>query len=146
MPNLAKAIVDLATPVSVFFAGWQLLMTQRQSRTTFEDQLSSQYREILRKLPIAAVLGDDLPDEQITQELPNFLHYFDLCNEQAYLKKKKRIRKATWLEWEEGILENLRRPAFAKAWGIIAQRAPQSSNAPGLACSVHGGLGEEREP
>jgi hypothetical protein len=121
-----KAIVDLATPVGVGFAGWQLLLTQRQSQTAFEDQLSSQYREILRRLPIDAVLGDELSDERICEELPNFLHYIDLCNEQAYLRKQKRVREGTWKEWEEGIRENLQRPAFARAWDIIARRAPES--------------------
>ena len=80
----------------------------------------------MRALPIGALLGDELPKEDVISALPAFLHYFDLCNEQAYLRKRKRVRKSTWSEWEEGIVQNFRRPAFAMAWEIIAERADDS--------------------
>ena len=50
-------------------------------------------------------------------------HYFDLCNEQAFLHNNGRISSKTWLFWREGIASNLARPAFARAWCEIAARA-----------------------
>ena len=126
MNDVVKMLTDMATPLGVIFAGSQLWISQRQARTAFEDQLSSQYREIVRKLPIGAVLGDELSDSDVLSALPDFLHYLDLCNEQAYLRKQRRVRKTTWKEWEEGIHQNLQRPAFARAWQIIAARAPNN--------------------
>jgi len=124
MTGAVSTATDIATMLGVIFAGSQLWMSRKQSRTSFEDQLASQYREIIRRLPIGALLGDELSEEEMDSALPAFLHYFDLCNEQVYLRNKHRIDKVTWKEWDEGIHQNLRRPAFAKAWQIITTRAP----------------------
>ena len=49
-------------------------------------------------------------------------------NEQAFLKKRKRISPGTWENWQEGIQQNFRRPAFARAWAEVRGRAPESFN------------------
>lgn len=97
-----------------------------QARTAFEDSLAREYREIIHTLPVDAMLGEELSEGAHSAALPTFYKYFDLCNEQAYLQKRDRIRKKTWAEWLEGIHENLSQPAFARAWTEIARRAPNT--------------------
>jgi hypothetical protein len=124
-PSLSdlQAVASLATSIGAVFAGSQLWFVRQQGKTGFEDQLTEQYRAIIHGLPIEALLGDHLDDHQIEESLPAFFRYFDLCNEQAYMKKRRRVRAKTWAEWSEGIGQNMKRPAFARAWSIIAERA-----------------------
>lgn len=126
--ELIQVVAGVATAIGVFLAGWQLTSTKQQARTAFEDQIASQYREIARRLPIEALLGEQLDDAAYAKALPDFYHYFDLSNEQAYLHERRRIRQATWNEWREGIDQNFRRPAFARAWEEVSRRAPESFN------------------
>jgi hypothetical protein len=126
--DLIQAIASAATTVGVLFAGWQLRQSRVQAVTTFEDQLAGQYRDIAHRLPIEALLGEPLDDAAHTAALGAMYHYFDLSNEQAYLYSKRRVRRATWEEWRDGIEQNLRRPAFARAWAEVSARAPESFN------------------
>jgi hypothetical protein len=126
MQDWVDTLANLATSIGVIFAGAQLWTSRKQARTAFEDQLTTQYREIMRQLPITALLGSELSESEAEAALPVFFHYFDLCNEQKYLHESDRIDESTWTEWEEGIRENLRRPAFAQAWQLIAARVPDS--------------------
>jgi hypothetical protein len=126
--EIAHAVPPVATAIGVCVAGWQLWLTKKQSVVQFEDQMSAQYREIARRLPIEALLGEALDPERHAKSLGDFYHYFDLSNEQAFLHKRRRITKATWCEWKEGIEQNLGRPAFALAWSEITHRAPDSFN------------------
>jgi hypothetical protein len=50
----------------------------------------------------------------------------DLCNEQVYLRKKKRICHARWVDWCAGIKENLEKPAFREVWEEIKKESPQT--------------------
>lgn len=126
--DIIQASAAVATAVGVFIAGWQLGLSKRQAVTTFEDQLASQYRDIARRLPVEALLGETLDEASYREALPEFYHYFDLSNEQACLRSQKRIRKRTWSEWRDGIKQNVNRPAFARAWDEISCRAPESFN------------------
>lgn len=131
MPELVEAIqtaAGVATALGVLVAGWQLRLSKLQAITQFEDSLATQYREIARRLPIAALLGEQLSDDAQRDHLPHFYHYFDLSNEQAFLHEHGRIRKQTWDEWQEGILQTFRKPAFHFAWLEVSRRAPDSFN------------------
>lgn len=121
-----NSLSALGTMAAAIFAGWQLWLMRRQATTEFEDRLSDQYREIIHQLPVAALLGEDLGEAEYLVALPTFYQYIDLCNEQAFLKKRRRIRRRTWVEWREGIEQNLKQPAFKRAWAEIARRAPES--------------------
>jgi len=110
----------------VLLAASQLVAMQKQTRTAFEDSLTEQYREIIHRLPVNALLGEQISDQEFEEALRTFYRYFDLCNEQVFLHKKGRIRRQTWAEWKEGIEQNLMQPAFEKAWAEIARRAPKS--------------------
>lgn len=126
--DLVQATAAVATAVGVLLAGWQLRLAKQQAITQFEDQLASQYREVARRLPVEALLGEPLEPTAQARALPDFYHYFDLSNEQAFLHQQRRIRKRTWLEWREGIAQNLQRAAFAAAWEEVSRRAPDSFN------------------
>lgn len=126
LPELIQGLAGVATAVAVVFAALDLRATKEQARTAFADRMSAQYREIARRLPIEALLGETLSDSKQDEALPNFYHYFDLSNEQAYFHEKGRISPETWNEWKEGIRQNLRRPAFLRAWREVTRRAPES--------------------
>ena len=128
LSNNATAIGVGVTAIGVSFAAYQLHVTQKQSITTFEDSLTIQYRQIAATLPLKALLGESLTDEEHKFYLQFFYRYFDLCNEQAFLYKNGRISESTWELWKDGILTNLLRPAFAKAWEEIARRAKDDFN------------------
>lgn len=126
--EIAQAVPSIVTAIDVCVAGRQLQLTKKQSMIHFEDQMSAQYREIARRLPIEALLGESLEPDRQAKWLPDFYHYFDLSNEQAFLHQRRRITKITWKEWKEGIEQNLRPPAFALAWEEITRRAPENFN------------------
>jgi hypothetical protein len=126
--DFITAVASAATAVGVLLAAAQLWLAARQATTQFEDGLNAQYREIARRLPVAALLGEALPEDAYQDALPHFYHYFDLSNEQAFLHLKGRVRPSTWKNWLEGIEQNLSRPAFRRAWAEISHRAPESFN------------------
>lgn len=116
-------ISNVATAIGVAVAAWQLLVTRRQAVSSFEDSLTSQYRSLVKDIPLPALLGEPISEGEMEAALPHFYRYFDLCNEQVFLFHNGRISKKTWVNWEEGIRTNLYRPAFADAWAQIAARA-----------------------
>ena len=124
--EIVSAAASVATALGIFLAAGQLYFSSRQAMTQFEDQLSGQYREIARRLPLEALLGETLSEEAHASALSDFYDYFDLSNEQAFLRRQGRVSTITWSNWLEGIQENLRRPAFARAWNEVRGRAPDS--------------------
>jgi hypothetical protein len=124
--RIIEAGAAVATAVGVFIAARQLFLAKQQATTQFEDQLAAQYRDIIRQLPVAALLGDSLTETEYAAALPCFYHYIDLSNEQAFLHQRGRVSRETWSDWYEGIQQNLRRPAFERAWADIAARVPDS--------------------
>lgn len=116
--NLAYA-ANVATSVGVVVATWQLYQSKQQSQSRFEDSLNMQYRELLKALPLDALLGRRLSDEALREALPVFYRYFDLSNEQAFLAYRDRVRDSTWINWRDGIEQNLARPAFSQAWEAL---------------------------
>lgn len=124
--DVIQTIGSLVTAVGVAIAARQLFHSQQQARSSFEDQLSAQYREISRRLPIEALLGEELERDVQLRALPDFYHYFDLSNEQAYLHQHGRVRPDAWREWREGIEQNLARPAFWEAWREVSRRSRES--------------------
>ncbi|MGR6805344.1 hypothetical protein ACU6VI_03405 [Sphaerotilus natans] len=129
----SKEWLDLASLIGGFGSGiagvgavaafWQLRLLKTQSVTSFEDGLVDEYRDIAKDLPLDALLGADMTAPQVADALPAFYRYFDLCNQQVFLHKQGRIRAETWVLWKDGIVSNLRRPAFALAWAEIAAKA-----------------------
>lgn len=113
------AVGSIATALAVFLAAWQLRRGTSQARTNFEDDLSHEYRELARGIPVKAHLGEELTEEEFAQAFPSLHRYLDLTNEQIFLRMNGRISRTTWLNWREGIESNLRRPAFTQAWSHV---------------------------
>ncbi len=116
-------VAALATAFGVAIAAWQLYLTQKQAKVSFEDSLAQEYRKIAESLPVYALLGDSLEGQDFNETLDNFYHYFDLCNSQIFLRQQNRVSKKTWHFWSDGIRTNMSRPAFRNAWRIISSRA-----------------------
>jgi hypothetical protein len=120
------AIGSVATAVGVWLAFQQLQHAKEHARTSFEDDLSRQYRSIMADLPLSAFFADDQGAEMVEGELATFYRYFDLCNEQLFLARHGRIRPETEVQWRDGIVGNLQLPRFAAAWLAISSRLPSN--------------------
>ena len=112
----------VVTAIGVIIAAWQLWESRKISQTSFEDGLDQQYRNLAMDIPVNALIGSPVKDNK--NKLREIIYnYLDLCNEQAYLWRKKRISKNRWKDWNEGIKDNLRKPAFKEVWDEIKQYA-----------------------
>lgn len=117
--TLLQDVAAVATASAVIVAAWQLRQAKMQAQLQFEDSLNQQYREILKELPLAGMLGQPLPEGELRAQLRVFYRYFDLSNEQAFLHAQGRIRRRTWANWIEGIRQNMARAAFRQAWHAL---------------------------
>ena len=124
--NFIYAIAAVATAVGVFLAWWQIKLGKKQAETQFEDELAREYRNIAKRLPVKALLGEDLDAEEYDKALADFYHYIDLSNEQVFLRQNKRISSETWENWCDGIKSNLTRIAFKRGWDEIKSKATGS--------------------
>jgi hypothetical protein len=118
-----KEIAPLVTAIGVCVGVLQLSNAKRQAVTAFEDALANEYRQITGKLSTAALLGETLSAELLQAHLPDFYRYFDLTNNQIFLRKIGRVSGDTWKFWVDGIKTNLSRPAFATSWADISRRS-----------------------
>lgn len=114
---IVTAGATVATAIAVFQGTKRL--GKSQARTAFEDDMSREYREILKSIPIAALLNYELAPDKYAESLRAFFLYIDLCNEQVFLHEDKRISEKTWEIWSAGICSNMTLPAFAMAWAEI---------------------------
>jgi hypothetical protein len=112
----ANLIASIATAVGVIFAAIQIWLFRSQAVTTFEDGFAKEYRYLSRCIPARALLGEELSEEEKKKHLDEFYHYFDLSNEQAFLRQIGRIRTETWVFWRDGMHSNFMKPAFNWAW------------------------------
>ena len=62
------------------------------------------------------------------EALNEIYNYMDLCNEQIFLRKAKRVRKTTWNDWQEGMKLNFGLPFFREASEEILDRLPTTFN------------------
>ena len=126
MLELLTAAASLATAIGVLVAAYQIRLTRQLSRTQFEDDLTKQFREIIRRIPIEALLGEELSEEAYDRTRDDFFRYIDLSNEQVFLRRNDRVSARTWKLWCEGIKAFLSRPAFGRAWGEFKDKSPDT--------------------
>lgn len=126
MTEIIGTIASVATAFGVLIAIVQLWHSRKLAVTQFEDQMADQYRQLIREIPVDALLGRSLSAEQHTASLGAFLHYFDLSNDQAFLHRQGRVTAESWKQWEDGIRDHLERPAFRRAWDEISAAMPDS--------------------
>jgi hypothetical protein len=123
MLDTLSALANIATGAAVIVAAWQLVLSKRQAVTTFEDSLAKEYRDIAATLPVKALLGEALNESEHMDKFDEFYRYFDLCNQQIFLRHTGRVSDKTWQFWQDGIAANLKRPAFERAWSEVARRS-----------------------
>ena len=122
--DYVNAAASFATAVGVLIAVWQIRLGKQQATTQFEDGLNQQYREIIRRIPIQVLLGEEVSEEVYQSTLDDFYRYIDLTNEQVFLRENDRVTKQTWQLWNDGIKSTLRKKSFARAWEYIQEQAP----------------------
>ena len=122
--------MDLIVPVSnaIMAVGallilWQIRQAKRQAVTSSEDSIDKEYRGIIHQIPAKALLGEALSAKEAREHLDEFFAYIDLCNQQVFLRQRKRIGRGTWQFWCDGMKSNLLRPAFKKAWETVKVKA-----------------------
>ena len=123
--NIAAQAGTALGRFGILVATRQLRITSQQALTTFEDSLAHEYRDLAARLPTKALLGEPLSQTEQQNAFDEFYHYFDLSNEQVFLRQIGRVSQSTWTYWRDGIKSNLGRPAFACAWDEINNRAPK---------------------
>lgn len=114
--EVINPFAPLATMAGVIIAIILIWQFHSQSVTTFEDSFAKEYRELSRLFPARVLLGDDITKEEMNNLFDEFFSYFDLSNEQIFLRQIGRIRDETWIFWCDGINSNFRKPAFQRAW------------------------------
>jgi len=117
------AVGSIGTAVAVLVAAWQVRRNTQQATTNFEDDLSREYRELARYIPVPVHLGAELSDEDFRTVYPRLFQYIDLSNEQVFLRLTGRISRTTWHQWRDGIKTNLSQPTFARAWEEVKATA-----------------------
>ena len=80
-------VASVATAFGVLFAWWQIRLAKQQAITQFEDGLAREYRNIAQKIPVKALLGDEIEEKAYEKALDDFYHYIDLTNEQVFCAK-----------------------------------------------------------
>lgn len=111
-----SVIASIATSVGVLLAWRQLRLARVQATTQFEDGMTNQYRSLVATLPVKAMLGEELSGDELDENLSAFFCYFDLSNEQVFLRQQGRVSDETWPNWAEGITSNMALAGFTQAW------------------------------
>jgi len=121
-----NSTVSIFTTIGVLVAAFQLRVSSEIAQSEFEDSIDQQYRELAKGIPVDALIGKSVSEDkkELTREL--IYNYLDLCNEQIFLRKKKRVRKDTWTDWCSGIELNLEKSEFNKVWSEIKLEAPKT--------------------
>jgi hypothetical protein len=121
-----EAIASVVTATGVFIGAIQLLITKKINQTQFEDGLVDHYRQIIKMIPVEALLGKELTLEETNETQNGVYFYIDLSNDQVILRQNGRVSRATWTIWCDGIKANLSRVAFRKEWEQIKIAVPDS--------------------
>lgn len=119
---------SIATAVGVGIAAYQIYVGSRQGIEAFEDGFSREYRELAATIPPRALLGVALTEEENNKHFDGLFRYFDLSNEQVFLRQEGRIRMETWEYWRDGMKSNFKKPAFRWAWDEIEKSGSKEFN------------------
>lgn len=119
-------LAPYATSIGVVIAMIQLWRAATQGVTTFEDSISKEYRDIMRRIPYKALVGMEMNQKEKDDAYNEIYNYMDLCNEQIFLRKNRRIRKNTWKDWQEGMKLNFDLPFFKDASTEIFEKLPDT--------------------
>ena len=118
-----RTLAAVVAAGSVVVAAAAFQHTKEQARTTFEDAMAREYRDIAGALPPAVFFTQQVAALTEEQRQAMF-RYLDLSNEQLRLIRERRIRQDTGKVWESGIEDLLRRPAFIAFWRELHTELP----------------------
>ncbi len=121
-----NTLASFATAILVGVGVWEIRQGSAIAQAQFEDSLDQQYRNLSKGIPVDALIGKEVPDNKWPEARELIYNYLDLCNEQVFLRQKRRVRRDTWLDWCAGIQSNLQKPAFNKVWMEVKSEAPMS--------------------
>ncbi|MGQ7301774.1 hypothetical protein [Marinobacter nauticus] len=121
-----NSIASAATAVGVLIAAWQIWQSRKLASASFEDSYDQQYRELMYRVPVDALLGKKLNGHSHNEAREAIYNYLDLCNEQVYQRSKRRVSKARWAEWRSGIKDNLEKPLISGIWSEVKSNVPGS--------------------
>ena len=124
-------LVNVAVVAGIVFAAWQVLVARAQARANFEQLFVQQYRDVVARIPLEALLGEAIdykrrdPGECGRSARRAFYDYFELCEDELFYAKRqrpwiRRVSRRTWRDWEAGIRTHLALPAFRSAWDDIS--------------------------
>ena len=119
-------VASIATSIGVGIVAWQIWESRKLAQTTFEDSLDQQYRSLVMQIPVDALIGKPISEDKKSDVREIIYNYLDLCNEQAYLRRKRRVSKLRWKDWGDGIKDNLCKPAFKEVWDEVKREAPST--------------------
>jgi hypothetical protein len=117
--DLLAILANFATASGIAVASWQIWLSVKQARTSFEDGLTREFRDTIKGLPVDILLGREVSDETVKSNLGIFYQYFDLTNEQIFLRASRRVGEDTWKNWFIGIHAMMKLPAFRTAWTMM---------------------------
>ena len=120
--EIVTLLASVATTIGVFVAGYQIKKASDLHRIQFEDSLAKEYRDLIQKIPIKALLGESLNSKEFEDAKPYLFHYINLTNDQIFLRSKNRVGIKTWNDWQGGIKSNMKLPAFEKIWEEVKER------------------------
>ena len=112
MEAISNCFVALGLGLTVL----QIRESRKNRTTDFEDRIDREYRKICEGLPYEALLRLPISDDQLQKHFTRFVNYFDLSNDEILFRKSGRISLEAWIQWQDGIRQNLEFPAFDAAW------------------------------
>ena len=82
----ARIFASFATAVGVGVAAWQIRRNAEQAKTSFEDSLAKEYRDLMRTVSYKALMGMAISDAEVDSSKEGIYNYLDFCNQQVYLR------------------------------------------------------------
>lgn len=122
-PEWISAIAAVVAMRAIWLIKAQLASTENIAQLQFEDSLAKEYRDLVSRIPTKALLGSGLSPVEYAAAFDELFRYIDLSNEQVGLRASDRIGAKVWKSWSDGIRDNLKLPAFEKAWLEIKSKS-----------------------
>lgn len=107
----------------------ELKQQERVQKTQLENRLNEEYRENWREVDSELLLNPDYHESAVdgqldlTESEANAIYsYVDLTNQQIFLRRRGRIRKSRWKDWEQGIQTLIQHPPINAEWKRIKEK------------------------
>nr|WP_308855461.1 hypothetical protein [Vibrio vulnificus] len=119
--DVATAIAAVIAAISLGVSAFQTRLSRRIAETAFEDSIDQQYRDLAKEIPVDVLIDKCTDLSNDTREV--IFNYLDLCNQQIYLRAKGRVSEERWIDWRDGIQENLSKHGFNLIWTEVKDKA-----------------------